>query len=43
MKVLDVIEECQNTPRETPKENTPAVGNVLSLQTQEQQAVNSSI
>jgi len=28
MKVLDVIEECQSEPRETPKENTPALGNL---------------
>lgn len=29
MKVLDVIEECQSKPRETPKENTPAQANVF--------------
>ena len=26
MKVLDVLESCQSEPRETPKENTPALG-----------------
>ena len=26
MKVLDILESCQSEPRETPKENTPALG-----------------
>ena len=26
MKVLDILESCQSEPRETLKENTPALG-----------------
>ena len=29
MKVLDILESCQSEPRETLKENTPALGKLL--------------
>lgn len=30
MKVLDILESCQSEPRETLKENTPALGKLLT-------------